>query len=345
MTPSDPQVPCPEDAFPAAGLDALRREGLLLAPFPRRCGGRGWGAAPAGPRGLRAGRRRLGRGSLPLGRVYEGHVNAVRLVERYGHEQQTERAAADATAGHLFAIWDAEAPDAPVRLVDQRLAGRKNFGSAAGIATRALVTARQPDGEAQLVLVALEPGQGFDGRTVELHGMNGAHTGAVRFDGIAAPSDTWIGKPGDYMRQPEISLGAWRTLAVLLGGLDALTDALRHDLVTRKRASDPHQQARFGQVLIARETVSLWLGRCAVLAEAAGAGEDAANHVKLARIATEAAVLDAVRLAQRSTGLAGFVKPHPIERLARDLATYLRQPALDEVLEEAGAYFMRNDVP
>ena len=336
---------CPEDAFPAAALDGLRREGLLLAPFPFAHGGRGWGTEPSGGRPILDLLRRIGRETLPLGRVYEGHVNAVRLVALYGAADQVARAAADAGSGHLFAIWDAEAPDAPVRLVDDRLTGRKSFGSAAGIATRALVTARRPAGDTQLVLAALEPGQGFDGRTVELHGMRGAHTGAIRLDGVPAPPASWIGAPGDYMRQPEISLGAWRTLAVLLGGLDALADALRHDLVTRRRDADPRQRARFAQVLIALETASIWVGRCAVLAEADDAGEDAANYVKLARLAVEAAVLDAIRLAQRSAGLAGFVQSHPLERLARDLATYLRQPALDEVLEEAGAYFMRNDLP
>ncbi len=343
MTSPLPSDPSSEDAFPHAALDALRREGLLLAPFPTRHGGRGWGTQPAGAHAILDLLRRIGRSSLPLGRVYEGHVNAVRLATRYGAADQVARAAADAASGHLFAIWDAEAPDAPVRLVDDRLAGRKSFGSAAGIATRALVTAQRLDGDTQLVLAALEPGQGFDGRTIELHGMRGTHTGAIRLDGVPAPQASWIGAPGDYMRQPEISLGAWRTLAVLLGGLDALADALRHDLVARRRDADPHQRARFGQIIIAQETASLWVGRCAVLAEAEDAGEDAANYVKLARIAVEAAVLDAIRLAQRTAGLAGFVQSHPLERLTRDLATYLRQPALDEVLEEAGAHFMRHD--
>ena len=334
-----------EDAFPHAALAALRREGLLLAPFPVARGGRGWGTEPAGARGILGLLRRLGRSSLPLGRVYEGHVNAIRLVCRYGSAAQAERAAAAAAEGHLFAIWDAEAAAAPVRLAGGLLAGRKSFASAAGVATRPLVTAQLPQGGTQLVLAALEPGQGFDGIPLPLHGMGGAQTGAVRLDGVAAPPESRIGSPGDYMRQPEISLGAWRTLAVLLGGLDALAGAMRHDLVARGRDSDPRQRARFSQVLIACETARLWVESCGSRAEAADADEDAANYVKLARIAVEAAALDMIRLAQRSAGLAGFVQPHPIERLSRDLATYLRQPALDEVIEEAGAFFLRNDLP
>jgi hypothetical protein len=41
---------------------------------------------------------------------------------------------------------------------------------------------------------------------------------------------------------------------------------------------------------------------------------------------------------QRSVGLAGFMRSHPIERLTRDLATYLRQPAPDQALTAAAAY-------
>lgn len=42
-----------------------------------------------------------------------------------------------------------------------------------------------------------------------------------------------------------------------------------------------------------------------------------------------------MRLAQRALGLAAFLRPNPVERLLRDLAVYLRQPAPNSVLTEA----------
>ncbi|MBV9117270.1 MAG: acyl-CoA/acyl-ACP dehydrogenase [Acetobacteraceae bacterium] len=336
----------PEDTFPARGLDELRRRGAFRAILPTAMGGAGWGTEAAGARAVFDLLRGIGRANLALGRVFEGHLNAVRLVLLYGTPRQAARAAAEAADGLLFAIWDAEAPDAPVRLADGRLTGVKRFASAAGFANRALVTARLPDGDgSQLVLVPLAPGQGALGAPLSLLGMRGARTGEVRLDGVAALPEALIGGPGDYMRQPEISLGAWRTLAVLLGGIDALVDALRHDLLGRRRDADPHQRARFAQVLVASETARLWVERGCALAEGEGADEDAANYVKLARLAVEGAGLDALRLAQRSVGLAGFVAPHPLERLARDLGTYLRQPALDIVAEEATTHFLRRELP
>jgi hypothetical protein len=59
----------------------------------------------------------------------------------------------------------------------------------------------------------------------------------------------------------------------------------------------------------------------------------------------EAAALDAIQLAQRSLGLMALVDTNPVERLIRDLTTYLRQPALDEAIEEAAAHFVAAPLP
>ncbi len=74
---------------------------------------------------------------------------------------------------------------------------------------------------------------------------------------------------------------------------------------------------------------------------AADAGHRVAT-VGLARIAVESACLDAMRLVQRSLGLSAFRQGNPVERICRDLSTYLRQPAPDEVLTEAAAWFAGN---
>lgn len=321
---------------------ALHRNGLLAAPCPRALGGEGLGTEPDAAQSACALLRAMGRAWMPLGRVFEGHVNALRLIALYGNAAQARQAAADARAGHLFAIWAAENPAEPVRLRDGALTGRKTFASGAGAVTRALVTA-QADGEI-LVLVAVPPSPARILARPDLHGMRGAGTAAVDLTAIAVPSDCIIGQPGDYMRQPEISLGAWRPLAVLSGGLSALVAALRMDLARRRRDAAPGQRSRLAACLVAEETTRLWVEHAAVLAEAQG-DEAAANYVKLARVALDVACGDAIQLAQRSAGLAAFARPHPIERLCRDLATYMRQPTLDEVADEAAAYFLDHALP
>ena len=125
-----------------------------------------------------------------------------------------------------------------------------------------------------------------------------------------------------------------------LGGLIALLQHAVGQLRQSGRFDSPHAQARLGQAIIARETSRLWV---AAAARAAEDDTEEAGHrvatVGLGRIAVETACLDAMRLLQRSLGLSAFRQGNPIELICRDLATYLRQPAADEVLTEAASWF------
>ncbi len=49
-----------------------------------------------------------------------------------------------------------------------------------------------------------------------------------------------------------------------------------------------------------------------------------------------------LQLAQRSVGLQGFLRGHPLERLSRDLATYLRPPGPDRALTSAASEILRS---
>ncbi len=68
---------------------------------------------------------------------------------------------------------------------------------------------------------------------------------------------------------------------------------------------------------------------------------DQVAYVNLARIAVENACFELMRHAQRGLGLAALLQPNPVERLLRDLATYLRQPAPDLVLTEAAQHALQ----
>ena len=61
--------------------------------------------------------------------------------------------------------------------------------------------------------------------------------------------------------------------------------------------------------------------------------------VNLARLAIETACLDTIQLVQRSLGISALMQDNPVERMCRDLATYLRQPAADIALTAAAAFF------
>lgn len=279
--------------------------------------------------------RLVGRASLPLGRLYEGHVNAVRLVLRRGDAAQAQQAAHDLRSGHLFGVWNTDPPpgEAHLTLDNGVLNGRKVLCSGAGRVSRALVTARDAGASAgaptQMVLVPLARDERADLSGWTAQGMRASATGAVDFTGLRVEPSDLIGQPGDYLLQPDFSARAWRFAAVHCGGAGAVLGALREHLRRTGRGAHPNQAARLGQAAIAAETARLWVEAAAARAEAPGAGADAVAHAGLARLAVERAALDVLELAQRYIGLQAFMRPNPIERITRDLATYLRQPAPD----------------
>ncbi len=327
-----------EAAFPADDIADLRDAGVLQAILPTEAGGAGLGTEPAGADGLLALLGLLGQGNLALGRLVEAHVNALRLIARFADTATRQQAAQDARDGHLFGLWVTDPPDGGLRLFCGVLDGGKQFCSGAGHVTRAVVTAEDGAGQTRLAYAALSEGVIAAPLPGGLAGMRAAATGQVRFHHAPAVP---FGEPGDYLREPDFSCGAWRTSAVTLGGLQALAEELRRQLVARGRQDDPHQQARVGETLVAVETARLWMAAAAARAESAEAGAEAIAYVGLARLAVERACLDTMELAQRSLGVAALLRSNPVERLCRDLATYLRQPAADTVLTEAAAAAMR----
>ena len=91
---------------------------------------------------------------------------------------------------------------------------------------------------------------------------------------------------------------------------------------------------------MATETARLWVEAAATRAEAEPPPAGTVAFVNLARLAVERAALEALTLVQRSIGLNAFLRPSPAERIARDLATYLRQPAPDRALVSAAAHVL-----
>jgi alkylation response protein AidB-like acyl-CoA dehydrogenase len=328
--------------FPEDDLAALRDGGWLVSPLPLRYGGQGFGTEPQGALGLLALLRAIGSGSIAVGRLFEAHVNALKLISLYGTEDQLARAAADVRAGHLFGLWVTETPPG-VAVRGGVLAGAKSVCSGAGHVTRALVTADAGEADLVLAIARLTPGTGVLPGAPRLTGVHGAVTAGMDLSGCAAEP---IGRPGDYLRQPEFSAGAWRTSAVTLGGIEALSRCVRQTLVARGRDGNAHQRVRTGELRIAEQTARLWLEHTAPIAESPDADPgDVAGLVNLTRIAVEAAALQCIQLAQRALGLGAFIVGGEAERVMRDLATYLRQPAPDETLTEAAAWFMTRDLP
>jgi len=219
-----------ESAAPDLEVEALGRNGLLTAPFTPAFGGVGLSSGQTAARELPRCLSALGRASLPIGRLYEGHVNAIRLVETYGSAAQKLGMSDEARRGALFGVWAAD--DIPHSLVLRReghgwrLEGRKIFCSGASLIRTPLITAKDEEGHVRLAIPSLPPDRPVDLAAWTAQGMRASLTGTVDFSGLQVRDDEIVGEPGDYHREPDFSGGAWRFLAVHLGGMEGLFEGV-----------------------------------------------------------------------------------------------------------------------
>lgn len=356
-----------EAGFPSRSLALLHERGLLAAPL-----------AASGPALLDPSCRlallrvlaHVGRGSLPVGRLYEGHVNALELIAAFGSAAQVECAARAAAAGVLFGVWNTEAGDgvriepasaAPAdarsavasAVARQQLVGSKTFASGAGTVGCAVVTAADPPHGWQMTIVDFSRAAiGIDRSFWTPLGMRPSASFKVDLTGIAIGEDERLGVAGDYYREPMFSSGSVRFAAVQAGGVEAVFDATRAFLRAQRRSDDPYQRARLGEMAMRVAGARQWLAGAALnhpappLAGSSVEGGDAASrdasvaHAHLMRSAIEDIALRVMRLAERCVGARGLMRPQPLERLHRDLTHYLRQAAPDAAISHAGAHVL-----
>ncbi|GAB4016755.1 acyl-CoA dehydrogenase family protein [Spirosoma migulaei] len=304
--------------------------------------------------------KRIGSANLAVGRVYEGHINALYLIHLYATPDQCTRWYTDVTEHQrLFSVWNTQA-DHGVRLAEQkssdhdivyRLSGTKTFCSGAGWIQRPLITGDlQADSRKgwQMAIVPTEQVSpiGQDAQFWQPLGMRASASFKLDFTGVELTDADLLGQPGDYFRQPYFSGGAIRFAAVQLGGAEALYEATRQFLTSLNRTDDLLQQTRLAEMAYLIESGNQWLQNAGShtdrwLAEGADWTKIVA-YANMTRTAIEEICLRVMPLAERCVGARGLLRPLPFERIHRDLTHYLRQPAPDATLVDIGKYVLAN---
>ncbi|MES1929966.1 acyl-CoA dehydrogenase, exported protein [Salinisphaera dokdonensis CL-ES53] len=280
-----------------------------------------------------------GRVDLPLARLFEGHMDALQIVARYGDAQSARHLHGSARNGARFGVWNAPLAGEPLRLHSGMIDGGKAFASGAGLLTHALVSADVDDCQhKQLLVIDLQHTPPvIDRNWWQVLGMQRSETHLVRWQNAPlGAGDMPIGAPGDYEREPWLSAGALRFVAAQAGGIAGLFDGVRAHLVARNRAGDPHQAARLGRLYGLADNAA------AVCRSTAAALFDTPTDSHPARVASaRSTVLEAgeqaILLAQQSVGLSAFFETDPLCAHMADLMVYLRQPAPDAQRVKVGA--------
>lgn len=328
------------EARTAATLADLRTKGRLASAWIANATSVKYaGAPPSLFRQLVA----LGRQDLSSARLYEGHVNALQLVQRFGTPAQCARAFGIADQGGLLGVWGADAPGDPALIRGARIGGAKVFASGSDILSLAIVAAKDADKRTQLFLMDMEQHRDrTDERWWRAVGMRATKSGALELADIELAPEDFLGEPGQYETQPFFGAGAIRFVSAQLGGLLAVWDATRQHLVSTGRHVDPVQAGRLGSMAAdieaAHHHVAQAYAKVAPAIDWAGKGGNSGDALvaDAARVALEDVASRCLALAGKAVGCAGWMETHPLCQAVQDLSVYLCQPAPDAARARVG---------
>jgi alkylation response protein AidB-like acyl-CoA dehydrogenase len=328
--------------FPTSAFDHLREAGLTA-----------WNAIPGPDRPPAAAEldlvRRVAAADGSVGRIFDGHVNAVERVAVQAPADLHERELAAVRAGRLLAgVWGGdplpgEGPPAVLLTGGAQpvLRGVKTFCSGAGGLDRALVLARNETGGPPVsVWVDLT-----DAERVEVDrswyrgaGLRASESHRVVFHDALVLGQ--LGGPGAIAAAPWFGRDALRTAASWVGMADTALAGALDALAARPESSDLEARAA-ARIRAHHHTMERWLEASARAMDDALDGDPAAE-ARLADVALDARVTiaDGARAlleeAGRACGSHPFAASGPLDRARRDLELFLLQHRLDPLLARAG---------
>jgi hypothetical protein len=298
-----------EPAFPRAAFAALHEAGALEFPRTRA---EEWAMV-----------RAVAKADGSVGRLYEGHLNAVERLALHGIEPE----------GRL-GVWGADpAPGEgePARLEDGGVHGVKVFCSGAGGLDGALVTVRDGDAPQPLLAYVDLSDVEVDRTWYRAGGMRASESHRVVFHG--APVLAILGEPGELTRQPWFATDAIRTAAAWAGIADAAADAALHDLASKPEVDDLRALAA-GRIAVATASIDRWFEHAAV-------GEDLPETSILLRAGVADAGTTIIGEGARATGSRPFATGTAFDRARRDFELFVLQHRLDPLVARLGRARLR----
>ena len=331
----------PEDSrhFPAAAMQLLHEQSLLQINLPKRF------RVKAERIPVYETLCKIGKSNLSVGRIYEGHLNAIKLIKDHGSDSQKEYFFQQAKIGKLFSVWNTEmSSEALTGQVSQgklKLTGAKTFCSGGLQIDHAIITA-EIDADKQMLILPLKeyPKLIEDWSLWNPMGMKNSVSCRIDFSGLEVSSELTLGKLNAYQQQPWFSGGAMRFAAVQLGGAEALMLSAIDHLNAQNKSGDPYQQQRMGTMAILVESGKFWLQKAQEIDDNQGdyTSAEIVNFADMMRSAILNISEEISQLTERSIGVQGFMENHPMEQVYRDLKVYLKQPGPDLALKNVGAY-------
>ncbi|WP_313823185.1 hypothetical protein [Citricoccus sp.] len=277
----------------------------------------------------------LGRTDIPLARLTEGHVDALRVMAEAG-------ATPDPDA--LYGVWASRSGGTglsgkPVR-GGWQLTGRLLFASGAGVLDRALVTV-WPEEDRHLLLDVAVSDWSFDTSAWRTRAMEHSRSHRIELDAVVSARQ--IGANNFYLTRSSFFPGGVGVAAVWTGGAARVLDLLAQSTEVPAAASDP-RRVRLGRartdlasaVALVRQTaIALRASHVGGARDSAGQGQAAEHQELLRTLATlcragvGAAVRRIVEEVRALAGPAGLAFDEDLNRAVDDVALYVAQQSQD----------------
>lgn len=332
--------------FPQEPFELLGRAGALALPVPEPISGAGRRATFAEEWSVL---RSVARADGSVGRIYDGHLNAVERISVAAPEPVRARELAAVARGELLlGVWGADpvpAEGTPARLAgtgeDTVLEGVKTFCSGAGGVDRALVLARGPAGSppGPPHLAYVELGGAPDRHEIDRgwyrsSGMRASESHRVVFH--EAPVLAVLGGPGEISREPYFGRDAVRTAVTWAGIADRAVSSALATLADKGRGEpDDLVSLAAGRMLAAQGTIDRWLEYAAGVADEKPETPFAGISIRL-RAAVAGACRTILDEAASACGSRPFAIADSLDRARRDLELFLLQHRLEPLLARAG---------
>ena len=245
---------------------------------------------------------------LTIAKWFESHLDALSILHELSYEQATQG---------LWAVWAAEGH--PLSYQQGKISGTKAWCSGANIVDHGLMTYRDKDGQAQLLMVDMhQNGIKIDNSAWQAVGMQATDTATIHLDQVVASN---VGAAKAYLER----VGFWHGAAGVAACWYGAATCLASYLITAYQQKPSDYKAMYlGQIGTALAVTEQYFHHIAELID----NEPTQSHelaIRQLRSNVEQIAREVIEVVGQALGAAPFCNNPHFARLSADLTVFIRQ--------------------
>lgn len=247
---------------------------------------------------------------LTIAKWFESHLDALSILHELGYDNLEQG---------LWAIWAAEGHPDPIRYEHGQAMGTKAWCSGANMVDHALMTYRDDNNHAQLLVVNMQQsGIKIDNSEWHAVGMQATNTATVQFSEVTASS---VGSANAYLERVGFWHGAAGVAACWFGATTYLANYL---VIAYQQKPNDYKAMYLGEISTALGVTQQYFYHVADLID----NQPQLSHeltIRQLRSQVEKVARQTVESVGQALGAAPFCRNAHFARLSADLLVFIRQ--------------------